>query len=156
VKTTQAVLMALGVVIAGYGFVLLWDNPRVILFRIVVWALAGVVLHDMVFAPICAALGFGGRRLLPRRWWAPIAVAALCTVVLVMLAIPVYDKPGLRPDNLTVLDRDYHVGLWISLAIVWAGVPLYLLATRLLPVRQHHVVNHERSDDVEGQPPAVG
>ncbi len=35
-----------------------------------------------------------------------------------------------------VLDRNYHVGLWISLAIVWACVPLYLVAMRLLPVRR--------------------
>jgi hypothetical protein len=63
-------------------------------------------------------------------------VAALCGVVLVMLAIPVFDKPGLRPDNMTVLDRNYPAGLWISLAIVWACVPLYLLAMRLLPVRK--------------------
>jgi hypothetical protein len=54
----------------------------------------------------------------------------------VMLAIPVFDKPGMRPDNLTVLDRNYRAGLWISLAIVWACVPLYLVAMRLLPVRK--------------------
>jgi hypothetical protein len=63
-------------------------------------------------------------------------VAALCGVVLVMLPIPVFDKPGLRPDNMTVFDRNYPAGLWISLAIVWACVPLYLLAMRLLPVRR--------------------
>jgi hypothetical protein len=155
-KATQAVLMALGLAIAGYGAILLWENPRVILFRIVVWALAGVVLHDLVFAPLCVALGFAGRRLLPQRWWAPVAVAAFCTVVLVMVAIPVFDKPGMRPDNMTVLDRNYHAGLWISLAIVWACVPAYLLATRLLPVRQDKVIDRERADDVGGQPPAMG
>jgi hypothetical protein len=54
-------------------------------------------------------------------------VAAFCSVVLVFLAIPVYGKPGMRPDNMTVLDRNYPLGLWISLAIVWACVPLYFL-----------------------------
>jgi hypothetical protein len=98
--------------------------------------LAGVVLHDLVFAPLSVALGFAGRRLVPQKWWGPVVVAALCSVVLVMLAVPVFDKPGMRPDNLTVLDRNYRAGLWISLAIVWACVPLYLLATRLLPPRK--------------------
>ena len=28
---------------------------------------------------------------------------------------------------MTVLDRNYPLGLWISLAIVWACVPLYYL-----------------------------
>jgi hypothetical protein len=75
------------------GATLVLDEPRVIMFRMLVWAL-------------------------------------------VLLAIPVFDKPGMRPDNLTVLDRNYHAGLWISLAVVWARVPLYLLAARLLPVRK--------------------
>lgn len=155
-RATRAVLLLFGLAIAGYGVVLVWENPRVIFFRIVVWALAGVVLHDVVFAPVCVALGFAGRRLIPQRWWAPVAVAAFCTVVLIMLAIPVFDKPGLRPDNHTVLDRDYHFGLWISLAFVWACVPLYLVAVRLLPVRQDQAVQREGANDVDGQPPSMG
>ena len=87
-----------------------------------------VPLNDAVFAPLCVALGFAGRRLIPRKWWPPIAVAAFCSVVLVFLAIPVYGKPGMRLDNRTVLDRNYPLGLWISLAIVWACVPMYYLA----------------------------
>jgi hypothetical protein len=182
-------------VLGGYGAVLVWENPPVIIMRIVVWALVGVVLHDAVFAPLCVALGFAGRRLIPRKWWPPIGVAAFCSVVLVFLAIPVYDKPGMRPDNMTVLDRNYSLGLWISLAIVWACVPLYYLAkavrrrpsadpgvgvveidtravddrlvrrthrpddnlghgTQKLPVRQDEVVEQQRADDVERQPPA--
>ncbi|HZA09467.1 hypothetical protein [Mycobacterium sp.] len=154
-RLTRALLMILGLAIAGYGAVLVSENPPVILMRIVVWALAGVVLHDLVFAPLCVALGFAGRRLIPQRWWAPVAIAAFCTVVLIMLAIPVFDKPGMRPDNLTVLDRNYHAGLWISLGVVWACVLLYLVAMRLLPVRQDQVVDQQRSDDVDGEPPAV-
>jgi hypothetical protein len=128
---TRIVLATAGVVVAGYGAVLLWENPPVIIVRIVVWAAVGVVLHDLIFAPLCVALGFAARRLVPGRWWPPVAVAALCSVVLVFLAIPVYGKPGLRPDNSTVLDRDYPLGLWICLAIVWACVPLYyFVATR--------------------------
>ena len=80
-----------------------------------------------MFAPLCAVAGFGARRLLPARWWAPVSLAALCTVVLVLLAVPVFDKPGMRPDNATVLDRNYHAGLWISLAVVWGCVLVYLV-----------------------------
>ena len=67
-------------------------------------------------------------------------VAALCTAVVVLLAIPVYDKPGLQPDNPSALDRDYHRGLWISLAVVWGAALLYLIGNRLLPVRKNQVV----------------
>jgi hypothetical protein len=183
----RVVLAAFGVVIGSYGVVLLWDNPPVIIMRILVWAVVGVVLHDLVFAPMCVALGFAGRRLIPGKWWPPVAVAALCSVVLVFLAIPVYGKPGMRPDNITVLDRNYPLGLWISLSIVWACVPLYCLASHLrvrldpgnrplhapsdgrshsphvnlgdssqeLPVGQDEVVEQQRPDDVERQPPPV-
>jgi hypothetical protein len=150
VTAVRVVLVAVGVAIGAYGAVLLWDNPPVIIMRILVWALAGVVLHDLVFAPVCVALGFAARRLIPGKWWPPVAAAALCSVVLVFLAIPVYGKPGLRPDNMTVLDRNYPLGLWISLAVVWACVPLYYLAMRWLPVRRN-----QGADDVRGQPPAV-
>jgi hypothetical protein len=197
----RVILIGVGLVLGGYGAVLVWENPPVIIMRIVVWALVGVVLHDAVFAPLCVALGFAGRRLIPRKWWPPIAVAAFCSLVLVFLAIPVYGKPGMRPDNMTVLDRNYSLGLWISLAIVWACVPLYYVAARLrtrvgrevdpvhapsveidtravdhrpgrpahspdcnlggstenglvLPVRQDEVVEQQRADDVERQPPA--
>ena len=148
-------LVILGVALGAYGAVLVWENPPVIIVRILVWALVGVVLHDLVFAPACVALGFAGRRLIPGNWWPPVAVAAFCSVVLVFLAVPVYGKPGMRPDNMTVLDRDYSLVLWISLVIVWACVPLYYLAVRLLPVRQDEVVEQQRPDDIERQPPAL-
>jgi hypothetical protein len=197
----RVILVGLGLVLGGYGAVLVWDNPPVIIIRIVVWTLVGVVLHDAVFAPLCVALGFAGRRLIPGRWWPPVAVAAFCSVVLVFLAIPVYSKPGMRPDNMTVLDRNYPLGLWISLAVVWACVPLYYLGaglrprpsdspptdfdhgpsveidtraaddrlvrpthspddnlghgTQKLPVRQDEVVEQQRAEDVERQPPTL-
>ncbi|MDZ4265940.1 MAG: hypothetical protein U1D00_09620 [Mycobacterium sp.] len=154
-NAVRVLLVVVGVAVAGYGVVLLWDNSSTVLVRIIVWAAVGVVVHDFVFAPLCAAVGLAGRTLIPVRWRAPAAVAALCSVVLVLLAIPVYSKPGARPDNPTVLDRDYAVGLWIAIAAVWICVPLYHLLARRLPVRQDQVVHGEGADDVERQPPSV-
>jgi hypothetical protein len=151
----RVVLIILGIAIGGYGAVLVWDNSFEVIVRIAVWAVAGAVLHDFVFAPLCVALGFTGRRLIRGRWWTPVTVAGLCTVVLGLLAIPVFAKPGLRPDNMTVLNRDYPLGLLLSLTVVWACVPLYYLVARLLPVRQDEVVERQGAEDVGGQPPAV-
>ncbi|MGA5546298.1 hypothetical protein ACPCIR_31110 [Mycobacterium sp. NPDC051198] len=149
-------LMGLGgIVLAGYGALLVTDNPPEIVMRIATWALIAVVVHDFVFAPLCAALGLAGRRLIPALYRAPIAVAALCSVVLALLAVPVYGRPGMRPDNSTVLDRDYPLGLWVSLGVVWLIVLMYCLAVRLLPVRQHHMIEYQRTDHVERQPPSV-
>lgn len=149
----RVVLLATGLLAAGYGVALLSDNPPVIILRIVIWAVAAVVIHDAVVAPICVVMGFAGRRALPRRWWSPVAVAGLCSLVLVLLAVPVFDKPGMHPDNMSVLDRDYHQGLLLALAVVWAAVPAYLLMTRVLPVRQDQMVERQRAQDVESQPP---
>ncbi len=119
-----------GVAAGLYGVLLLWQSaPWPVLINIAVWAAAGVILHDFVFAPLCVALGFAGRRILPRTWWAPTAVGALCSVVLVALAVPVYERPGARPDNPTVLDRDYHQGLWTLLGLTWAIVALAIITS---------------------------
>jgi len=152
---TRIVLFVTGLAIGLYGAWLLWEFPTVIIVRIAVWAAVGVIVHDFVFAPLSAATGFVGRRLVRGRWWTPVTVAGLSTVVLALLAIPVYSRPGARPDNMTVLDRHYPLGLWISLAIVWTCVPIYYLITRLLPVGQNEVVEQESADDVEGQPPTA-
>jgi hypothetical protein len=151
----RAVLIVLGVAIGAYGAALLLENPPVIIVRILMWAVVAAIVHDFVFAPVAAALGFAGRRLVRGRWWTPVMVAGLCTVVLGLLAIPVYAKPGMRPDNMTVLDRNYPLGLWISIAAVWSCVPLYYLALRLLPVREDDVVDRQGAEDVERKPPPV-
>lgn len=153
--STRVFLVALGVALCAYGVVLVADNSTQVIVRIVVWALIGVLLHDAVFAPLCLALGFAGRRLLPHKWWTPILVAALMTVVLVLLAIPVYDKPGMHLDNLSVLDRDYEAGFWIALGVVWAAALLYLVGDRVLPVGQDEVVESKGADHVEAQPPSL-
>jgi hypothetical protein len=159
----------LGLVLMGYGAVLLLDNPGPTLLRITIWAAAGVLLHDFVFAPLVAALGFAGRRILPRRWWAPVGVAALVSTTLLLLAIPVFDTPGAKPLNPTVVDRDYPRGLWISLAVTWACAALYVGFRRVqdrspasnapksqqLPVGEDEVVEGKRAHHVDRQPPPV-
>ena len=151
----RVALLLAGFAAGLYGAWLIWEFPLVIIIRIAVWAAAGVLLHDFVFAPLCAALGFAGRRIIRGRWWTPVTVAALCTAVLCLLAIPVYARPGARPDNLTVLDRDYPLGLLLSIALVWACVPIYYLIIRVLPVGQDEVVEQQRANDVERQPPSA-
>ncbi|MDX1872004.1 hypothetical protein SBI67_07730 [Mycolicibacterium sp. 120266] len=154
----RTVLLLAGVGSAGYGAWLLAGQPPVVLLRMLAWALAAVLIHDLVFAPLCAAAGWVSLRILPRHWWAPVSAAGLCTVVLVVLAIPVYATPGLRPDNHTVLNRDYPRGLWVSIALVWVvvlGAALgYRVALRRLPIGQDQMVEREGADDVDGQPPA--
>lgn len=149
---TRLLLAVVGIGLGGYGALLVWENPPVIIVRILVWAVVAVVVHDFVFAPLCTAAGWAGRRLIPAGSRSPVAVAVLCSVVLALLAVPVYSRPGMRPDNMTVLDRDYPLGLTVSLGVVWLSVLLYELLKRLLPVGQDDMVEHERAEHVDRQP----
>lgn len=149
---TRLLLAVIGIGLDGYGLLLVWENPPVTIIRILVWSVVAVVVHDFLFAPLCAAAGWAGRRLIPVGSRSPVAVAVLCSVVLVLLAVPVYGRPGMRPDNMTVLDRDYPLGLAVSLGVVWLSVLGYELVKRLLPVGENDVVERERADDIDRQP----
>jgi hypothetical protein len=155
----RILLALLGIGAGAYGAVLLLENPPATIVRILVWAVVAAVVHDLVFAPVCAALGMAGRRLIPLPWQSPAAVAGLCSAVLVLLAIPVFSRPGVRPDNPSVLDRDYPLGLAVALLVVWLCVPVYYLVRRVArsrsPVRQDQMVDRQGADDVERQPPSV-
>ncbi|ORA23931.1 hypothetical protein [Mycobacterium aquaticum] len=151
-RTTRLLLAAMGLGLVGYGALLTLQNPPVIIVRIVMWALVAVVVHDFVFAPLCAAVGWVGHRLIPASSRSPVAVAVLCSVVLVLLAIPVYGRPGMRRDNMTVLDRNYPLGLAVSLGVVWLSVLVYGLCKRLSPVGEDDMVEHERAEHVDRQP----
>lgn len=125
--TVRVVLVAVGVAMASYGAMLLLRSGPDALRSIVVWFAAGILLHDGLFAPLCAAVGLGGRRWLPRRWWAPVACGAVCTVTLLAVAVPTLTRGGALP-NPTVLDRNYPVGLAVALALVWGLVVVAAVA----------------------------
>lgn len=136
VSAGRATLAIAGIAFISCGALALWENPRAVLIDVGTWAATALIVHDWVFAPTCVALGLASRRLLPRGWWAAIGVAALCTLVLLVLAIQVYDRAGARPDSTTVLNHDYHRGLRTWLVIIWLAVPAYLAAGRLSPLRR--------------------
>ncbi len=151
----RVLLVAVGLAVGAYGAVLLWDNPPVVLVRIVVWAAVGCGGARLRVRAAVRRGGIGGSAAAP----GAVAVAGRGGRAVHRRAGAARDsgvrQAGMRPDNPTVLDRDYPLGLWISLAVVWACVPLYYLVMRLLPVRQDQVVEREGADDVERQPPSV-
>ncbi|WP_433524093.1 hypothetical protein ACQPZ2_02320 [Nocardia pseudovaccinii] len=122
--TARILLLLLGSWLGWYGISALFDLPPTDLDSIAIWFAGGILLHDAVFAPICAALGLTARHLLPRTWWAVTACGAICSVALVLIALPVLDRGDGMPSNPTVLDRDYPVGLAVALILVWSLVLL--------------------------------
>ena len=117
----RTLLVLLGVGMAVYGVTLITDfTPRDQL-SVVIWAVAGLLVHDGILAPIYSVLGHAGSRLLPSTVWAPVLVATAATLVLVVLALPVLSpRPAeQRPMNATILDRPYGLGLTIAVVVIW-------------------------------------
>lgn len=112
-----------GVLLGGYGaFLLLSRQDSGQLVNAAIWLASGVVLHDAVLAPVVLGLVVVGARIAPVAARVPAATALVVLGTATILAIPVLGRFGARPDNPTLLDRDYTAG-WFALA------GLVLLAT---------------------------
>ncbi|MFI6869851.1 hypothetical protein [Nocardia sp. NPDC050406] len=126
----RVLLATFGLWLASLGIADLLHMNRADLLSVGFWFAGGILVHDAIFAPLCAALGVTARRLLPPRAWAPLLCGAVATVTLVALAIPVLAPGGANADNPTIRDRPYLLGLTIAVATVWALVALAALAPR--------------------------
>ncbi|MEV0247309.1 hypothetical protein AB0H76_12020 [Nocardia sp. NPDC050712] len=128
--TAIRVLLALsGLGLAWYGIDLFLDFTTTDLISVAFWFAGGILLHDAVFAPLCAAVGLAAHRLLPESWWGPALVGTVCTVTLLALAVPVLGRAG-DAANPTVLDRNYGLGLVLAIAVVWILVGLAVVVSR--------------------------
>ncbi|MEV2225189.1 hypothetical protein AB0E01_35735 [Nocardia vinacea] len=137
----RILLLLVGSWLGWYGISALFDLPPTDLDSIAIWFAGGILLHDAVFAPICAALGLTARHLLPCTWWAVTACGAICSVALVLIALPVLDRGDGMPSNPTVLDRNYPVGLAAALILVWSLVFLaQAVAGRFRRGRAHNQI----------------
>jgi hypothetical protein len=116
-------LAGLGALAGAYGAYLLLsrqDSDQVV--NAAIWLASAVVLHDLVLAPVVLGLVVAGARIAPSAARVPAASALVVLGAATLLAIPVLGRFGARPDNATLLDRDYTAG-WFALA------GLVLLAT---------------------------
>ncbi|WP_282785862.1 hypothetical protein [Nocardia sp. CC201C] len=120
----RVVLVLLGLWLAALGVTDLLAMSRTDLISIVFWFAGGILVHDAVFAPLCAAIGTTARRVLPPRVWAPAACGAVATVTLLLIAVPVLAPGGANADNPTIRDRPYLLGLTLALVTVWTLVAL--------------------------------
>ncbi len=132
-RIVRLLLIVVGVLTVGYGVAQMWDFARADQVSIVLWLALGLIAHDAIIAPVALGVAWLVRRVLPRDWWKPVLLALAYTNILLLLALPVIlPRPaGQYPDNPTVLDRNYGLGLTVAIIAVWVGV----FAVMVLPRR---------------------
>ena len=106
---------ALGVAAVAYGAVQLLDLGPDNLRAAALWLVVGVLLHDGVLAPLTIAVCFVAVAASGGRVPGPVVTGAVVLGTVTVVAVPVLGRFGARPDNPTLLDRDYVLG-WLVLA----------------------------------------
>lgn len=119
---TRWVLGCLGVVLLAVGITKVFDHSAAAIRETGFWLLAGVALHDALLAPVVVVLGVVVVRLLPVWARTPVVAGLVVLGTSTLTAIPVLGRYGERPDNPTLLDRDYTAGWWTLVALVVVGV----------------------------------
>ena len=119
----RLVIGALGVAMGAFGALRFLQLDLPDLVDAVLWLAGGVVLHDAVVAPLTILLTVALARVVPEEWRSRVTVAAVVLLTVTAVAVPVLGRFGARPDNPSLLDRDY-VGGWLVLAALVLVVTL--------------------------------
>ena len=119
-------LGAVGVLMGLFGALRFLQRDLGQIVDSVLWLAGGVVVHDAILAPLTLAVVVLAGRVLPAGARPRVAAALVVVVTVTVVAIPVLGRFGARPDNVTLLDRDYLVG--------WLAVVALVLLTTLVVV----------------------
>lgn len=129
---TRLAIGGVGLAMGAFGALrfLQRDFPDIV--NAVLWLAGGVLVHDAILAPLTIALTFLATRVLPAGARARVAVGFIVIATVTLTAVPVLGKFGERPDNPTILDRNYLVG-WLVFVVLVVVVTVLAgpLATRL-------------------------
>jgi hypothetical protein len=147
IRTLRVILLVAGVAAAGYGTGLLLEYPSADLVAVLGWLVGGVLAHDAVIAPLVIAASFLGTRLLPEWARGPMAAGLVILGTVTLTAVPVLLSRGARPDNSTLLDRNYGVGWLVLAAVVAVGVTLTMVVRRVGASAGTHAPSEERGGE---------
>ncbi len=79
-------------------------------------------MHDGLVAPVVGVGGLVLARVLPVAWRVPVAVGAVLSGVLALIAVPLLWRPFGVATNPGLHDANYVLGLTVALGVVWLGV----------------------------------
>jgi hypothetical protein len=122
----RLLLGTLGVAMGAFGLLRFLQHDFGDIVDSVLWLAGGVVVHDAIIAPLTIGAIVLGRRVLPRKFWVVTASGLVVLLTVTVTAVPVLGSFGTRPDNPTLLDRNYTVA-WIVFALLVLLVSLLRL-----------------------------
>ncbi len=113
---------AVGAAICGFGVYGLLGNLEGVALTSWLKTLAGgLIVHDLVFAPVVVAGSVLLVRVVGSRARTPVQVAAIVSGALIVVAIPVVHGAGRLASNTSLLPSEhYGTRLLAALAVVWA------------------------------------
>ncbi len=116
--------LLLGVLAGAFGALRFFQRDLADIVNAVLWLVGGVLIHDAIIAPLTIAVTVLVAKVLPAGVRVRVTVALVVLVTVTVTAVPVLTGLGVRPDNPTLLPRNYWGG-WLVL------VTLVLLVTGL-------------------------
>lgn len=133
----RAALIALGAVVMGYAVLGAATDPDLKPGGVVLFLAAVLVGHDAVLLPMTIAVGAFVGRFAPR-WTRPsIRAAAIVSLAVGVVALPLVLGYGRSADNPSVLPLAYGRGLVLLLIAIWAAALISaVLAQRHLRERR--------------------
>jgi hypothetical protein len=140
---TRLVLGAVGVAMGAFGALRLVQLDLDDLVDAVLWLAGGVLLHDVVVAPLTIAVTLLATRVVPARARTAVVVGVVVLATVTVTAIPVLGRWGVRADNPTLLDRDYTAGWLVFAGLVVLGVVLGLVLAPVLALARRRRMHGE-------------
>jgi hypothetical protein len=127
-------LSAAGTLVMGYAVVGALTDPDVKPFGVLI-LLAGVVVgHDGILLPVMIGVGVLIGRFVPTGDRIAVRAAALCSLAVTVVALPLVLGYGRTADNPSVLPLPYGRGLATVLLMIWT-VALAMIVVRR--IRKH-------------------
>lgn len=123
------VALAVGALIMGWGIALFLEATPATEARrsFVVWLVGADLAHDLLLAPVVALVAWLLARVVPGRWWPPVAAGLVISAFVVLLAwLPLAGTAHVA-RNPTIQPLDYRTSTLTALTLVWAGVGLWTL-----------------------------
>lgn len=120
----QVGLLLVGTTTVAWGAILMLQlllDRTASLLGVGGWWLGGPLIVDLIAVPFVVIVGVTIRRVVPPGWRRYVSAASALTVLLTLVAFPFLTGLGRRPDNPSLLDRDYWAGYLAVLGLVWAA-----------------------------------